>query len=38
MAVIFVGLFVLWIFGEQLKIGATLAAAIGVSLMFVCRV
>lgn len=38
MASIFVGLLVLWIFGEQLGIGATLAAALGVSLMFVTRV
>ena len=37
-AAIFLGLLVLWVFGEQLKISATLAAAIGVCLMFVCRV
>ncbi len=38
MALIFVGLLVLWVFGEQFKIGASLAAALGVSLMFVTRV
>jgi DASS family divalent anion:Na+ symporter len=38
MAAIFVGLLVLWVFGEQLGIGATLAAAIGLSLMFITRV
>ncbi|EJM65170.1 anion transporter [Pseudomonas sp. GM49] len=38
MAVIFVGLLVLWIFGEDLKIGATLAAALGVSLLFITGV
>jgi DASS family divalent anion:Na+ symporter len=38
MAVIFVGLLVLWVFGDQIKIGATLAAAIGLSLMFLTRV
>jgi hypothetical protein len=37
-AAIFLGLLVLWVFGEQLKISATLAAAIGVCLMFVTRV
>jgi divalent anion:Na+ symporter, DASS family len=35
MAAIFVALLVLWIFGEDLKIGATLAAALGVSLLFI---
>jgi divalent anion:Na+ symporter, DASS family len=38
MAAIFVGLLVLWVFGDQLKISATLAAALGVSLMLVSRV
>ncbi len=38
MGLIFVGLLVLWILGEDLDIGASLAAAIGVSLMFVTRV
>jgi DASS family divalent anion:Na+ symporter len=38
MAVIFVGLLVLWIFGEDLAIGATLAAALGVSLLFITGV
>lgn len=38
MAVIFIGLLVLWIFGEELEIGASLAAAIGVSLLFITRV
>ena len=38
MALLFIGLLVLWIFGEDLDIGASLAAAIGVSLMFVLRV
>jgi DASS family divalent anion:Na+ symporter len=38
MALLFVGLLLLWIFGEDLDIGASLAAAIGVSLMFVLRV
>jgi DASS family divalent anion:Na+ symporter len=38
MAAIFVGLLVLWVFGEQFKISATLAAAIGLSLMFISRV
>jgi DASS family divalent anion:Na+ symporter len=38
MAAIFAGLLVLWVFGDQLKIGATLAAAIGLSLMFLTRV
>ena len=37
-AAIFVGLLILWVFGAQLNIGATLAAAIGVSLMFITRV
>ncbi|MEW9582538.1 DASS family sodium-coupled anion symporter [Paraburkholderia sp. DGU8] len=38
MAVIFVALLVLWIFGEDLDIGATLAAALGVSLLFITGV
>ena len=38
MALLFVGLLLLWIFGEDLDILASLAAAIGVSLMFVLRV
>ena len=38
MAAIFVGLLVLWVFGDQLRIGASLAAAIGVSLMLMTRV
>ncbi|NVH75234.1 DASS family sodium-coupled anion symporter [Paraburkholderia sp. JPY432] len=38
MACIFVGLLVLWVFGDDLGIGATLAAAIGVSLLFVSGV
>jgi DASS family divalent anion:Na+ symporter len=38
MAVIFVGLLVLWIFGEDLAVGATLAAALGVSLLFITGV
>jgi DASS family divalent anion:Na+ symporter len=38
MALIFLGLLVLWVFGETFDIGASLAAAIGVSLMFVTRV
>jgi DASS family divalent anion:Na+ symporter len=38
MALIFVGLLVLWVFGEDIDIGASLAAAIGVSLMFLLRV
>jgi DASS family divalent anion:Na+ symporter len=38
MAGIFLGLLVLWVLGDQLGVGATLAAAIGVSLMFVCGV
>lgn len=38
MAVIFVGLLVLWIFGEDMKISATLAAALGVSLLFITGV
>jgi DASS family divalent anion:Na+ symporter len=35
MACIFAGLLSLWVFGEQIDIGATLAAALGVSLMIV---
>jgi DASS family divalent anion:Na+ symporter len=38
MALIFIGLLVLWIFGDQLGIGATLAAALGVSLLFITGV
>jgi len=38
MAVIFVGLLVLWVFGEDLAIGATLAAALGVSLLMITGV
>jgi divalent anion:Na+ symporter, DASS family len=38
MAAIFLGLLVLWVFGDQFKISATLAAALGVSLMFMTRV
>lgn len=38
MAAIFVGLLILWVFGDQLRIGASLAAAIGVSLMLLTRV
>jgi len=38
MAAIFIGLLVIWVFGGQLNISATLAAAIGVSVMFATRV
>ena len=38
MASIFVGLLILWVLGGQIGVGATLAAAIGVSVMFVARV
>jgi DASS family divalent anion:Na+ symporter len=38
MTLIFAGLLVLWVFGEELRVGATLAAALGVSAMFVARV
>jgi len=38
MAATFVGLLVLWVFGDQIKVSATLAAAIGVSIMFITRV
>src|SRR5215831_8900323 len=38
MAAIFAGLLVLWVFGDKIKISATLAAALGISLMFVTRV
>jgi Sodium:sulfate symporter transmembrane region/lactate/malate dehydrogenase, NAD binding domain len=38
MAAVFVGLLFLWVFGDQFKVSATLAAAIGVSVMFVTRV
>ncbi|MBA2961967.1 MULTISPECIES: anion permease [Ramlibacter] len=38
MALIFVGLLVLWVFGEEIDIGASLAAALGLGLMFLLRV
>jgi DASS family divalent anion:Na+ symporter len=38
MAAIFLGLLVLWVLGDTLGIGATLAAAVGVSLMFLLRI
>ncbi|RZL86595.1 MAG: DASS family sodium-coupled anion symporter [Variovorax sp.] len=38
MALIFVGLLLLWVFGEEVDVGASLAAAIGVSLMFLSGV
>ncbi len=38
MACIFVGLVVMWMFGDQIGIGATQAAAIGVSLMLLTGV
>lgn len=38
MGAIFIGLLVLWVFGETIGVGASLAAAIGVCLMFVLRV
>ena len=38
MALIFVGLLLLWVFGEEVGVGASLAAAIGVSLMLLLRV
>jgi divalent anion:Na+ symporter, DASS family len=38
MAAIFIGLLLLWVLGETLGIGATLAAAVGVSLMFLLRI
>jgi len=38
MALIFFGLLVLWIFGEDVGMEASLAAALGVALMFVSRV
>lgn len=38
MAGIFIGLLVLWVFGDDLGVGATLAAAIGVSLLFISGV
>jgi len=38
MALIFVGLLLLWVFGEQFEVGASLAAALGVSLMFLLKV
>jgi DASS family divalent anion:Na+ symporter len=38
MATIFIGLLLLWIFGDDIGVSATLAAAIGVSLLFVTKV
>jgi DASS family divalent anion:Na+ symporter len=38
MALTFAGLLVLWVFGDQIGIEASLAAALGVSVMFVTRV
>jgi DASS family divalent anion:Na+ symporter len=38
MAAIFLGLLVMWIFGEDIGVSATLAAAIGVSLLFLSKV
>ena len=38
MALIFVGLLLLWVFGEDFEIEASLAAALGVSIMFVTRI
>jgi len=38
MAAIFLGLVLLWIFGEDIGVSATLAAAIGVSLLFLSKV
>jgi DASS family divalent anion:Na+ symporter len=38
MAVIFVGLLVLWMFGDDIGVSATLAAAIGVCLLFLAKV
>jgi len=38
MAAIFIGLLVMWIFGEEIGVSATLAAAIGVSLLFITKV
>jgi DASS family divalent anion:Na+ symporter len=38
MAAIFLGLLVLWILGDEIGISATLAAAIGVSLLFLTKV
>lgn len=38
MGAIFIGLIVMWVFGEQIGIGATQAAAIGVSLMLLTGV
>lgn len=38
MSVIFIGLIVMWMFGDQIGIGATQAAAIGVSLMLLTGV
>jgi DASS family divalent anion:Na+ symporter len=38
MALIFVGLLVLWMFGEDFGVEASLAAALGVSLMFIAGV
>jgi DASS family divalent anion:Na+ symporter len=38
MAAIFIGLLLLWIFGDDIGVSATLAAAIGVSLLFLTKV
>jgi len=38
MGAIFVGLLVLWVFGDDLGVGATLAAAMGLCLMLIARV
>jgi divalent anion:Na+ symporter, DASS family len=38
MGAIFCGLLVLWVLGDTLGVGATLAAAVGVSLMFLLRI
>lgn len=38
MGAIFLGLLVLWVFGDNLGVGATLAAAIGVSVMLITGV
>jgi len=38
MGLVFIGLLVLWVFGEDIGIGASLAAAVGVSLIFLMGV
>jgi DASS family divalent anion:Na+ symporter len=38
MGLVFLGLLVLWIFGEEFGVGASLAAAIGVSVLFIAGV